>query len=449
MPTVTPFDVARGFDGAPIFYNQLSSHNYFSMTILIRKALVIDPDSPYHNSHQDILIQNGIITEVSGKIDTPADRTIDIAGLHLSPGWVDIFTHCGDPGYEFKETLETGARAAASGGFTHIFVIPNTQPAIQNKSTVEYVSEKQVASPVRLHPIGAVTRQIEGKELAEMYDMRNSGAVAFSDGLKPVQSAGLLIKAMQYVKAFNGVIIQIPDDASIAPNGLMHEGITSTRMGLPGKPALAEELMVARDIKLTRYAGSRLHITGISARKSLEYIRRAKDAGIDITCSVTPHHLYFTEEDLGGYDTNLKVSPPIRTTDDRDALRKALLDGTVDCITSHHQPHEWDSKICEFEYAKYGISGLETVYGVLGSLDIRADRIEMLLSRNPRKIFNLPAATVTKGSEADLTLFLPAQTYPFDSAQMVSKSRNTPFGGKTLTGRVAGVIHGNRSQLHY
>jgi dihydroorotase len=419
------------------------------MTILIRRARIIDSASPFNDTVQDILINNGIIEQIGQDINSQADEVISIEGLHLSPGWVDIFTHCCDPGFEYRETLETGARAAAAGGFTHIFVLPNTQPVVQNKSMVEYIRDKQVSVPVSLHPIGAITRNAEGKELAEMYDMQASGAVAFSDGIHPLQSAGIMIKALQYVKAFDGVVIQVPDDTSIAPQGLMNEGVVSTRLGLPGKPAMAEELMVARDIKLTRYASSRLHFTGISSPKSLEYIGRAKEGGIDITCSVSPYHLYFSDEDLATYDTNLKVNLPLRTPADMFSLKAAVLEGKVDCISAHHNPQDTDHKVCEFEYAKAGMIGLETVFGVLGAVGIPVNKIIQLISENPRKIFSLHAATIETGNEADITLFLPGVNYVFTAADIHSKSKNSAFVGKELSGKVAGIIHGKKMVLHY
>jgi len=412
------------------------------MKLLIKQARIVDPHSPFNGQTTDIFIENGIITQVGQKLSVKADQEFSRDGLCVSPGWVDLFANFADPGYEYKETLETGAAAAAAGGYTDVFVIPNTNPVVHNKATVEYIVQKSQQLPVNVHPLGAVTRNTEGKELAEMYDMKNSGAIAFSDGLNSVQSAGLLVKALQYVKAFGGTIIQLPDDKSINPHGLMNEGIISTQLGLPGKPAMAEELMVARDIKLTRYAESKLHFTAVSTRKSLEYIKRGKESGALVSCSVTPYHLFFCDEDMTGYNTNLKVNPPLRTKEEREALKQAVLNGTVDCLASHHLPHEFDSKVIEFEYAKWGMIGLETAYAALNTAvpGITPERCVELLAVNPRKIFGLDAATVNTGNTASLTLFNPGQQWTVEEKDIKSKSSNSPFIGKQLTGKAAAIV---------
>src|SRR6218665_476432 len=420
------------------------------MKIIIKQARIVDPASNFDGQTADIFIVDGIIRAIGSKLDEKADQVIDLPGLHVSPGWMDIFANFGDPGYEFKETLETGAAAAAAGGFTDVLVIPNTNPCIHNKANVEYIVQKSRTLPVTVHPIGAITRNAEGKDLAEMYDMKNSGAIAFSDGTHPVQSAGLLVKALQYIKAFNGLLVQVPDDKSINSHGLMHEGIMSTRLGLPGKTSLAEELIVSRDIKLAAYAGSRLHLTGVSAASSLEYVRRGKNDAVDVTCSVTPYHLLFSDDDLQTYDSNLKVNPVIRAASDREALRNAITDGTVDCIATHHLPHEYDSKVLEFEYAKNGMIGLETAFAVLRTAmpDVPLAKWVELLSINPRRIFGLPAVTIREGETASLSLFDPNASWIVGEKNIRSKSKNTPFIKKELKGKVLGVVAKGNATLN-
>jgi len=410
------------------------------MKILLKQVFIADSLSPHHGSVKDILITNGVIEKIGEDI-SEADETIQFENVFVSPGWVDIFSNFDDPGYEFKETLETGADAAVAGGYTQVFILPNTNPVVHNKTQVEYIVQKSKSLPVKILPLGAVTKSCEGKELAEMYDMYSSGAAAFSDGTAPIQSAGIMVKALQYVKTFDGVIVQVPVDKSIGQFGLVNEGIISTRLGLPGIPAMAEELMIARDIKLAQYADSKLHFTGVSTAKSLEYIKRAKDGGLKVTCSVTPYHLFFCDEDLQNYDTNLKVNPPLRSHDDMMALREAVKNGLVDCIASHHMPQEWDSKTCEFEYAKNGMIGLQTaftsVHSVLPELD--AQHFSALFSLNARRIFNLPLATIAEEQTAELTLFTPDGENVFTKEEIKSKSFNSAFIGKSLKGKVIGI----------
>ncbi|PWT77279.1 MAG: dihydroorotase [Bacteroidetes bacterium] len=420
------------------------------MKILIQQACILDTQSSHHRAVKDILVEKGIIQEIGDRLSVDADQKIDGNGVFVSPGWVDVFSNFADPGYEFKETLETGAQAAAGGGYTDVFVIPNTKPPIDTKAQVEYIRQKTKSLPVNVWPIGAITKSLEGRELAEMYDMHSSGAVAFGDGILPIQSAGLLLKALQYVKSFNGVVMQIPDDKSIGANGLINEGIISTQLGLPGKPMMAEELIIARDIKLAGYTSSKIHFTGISSPRSLDYIRRAKDSGLEVTCSVTPYHLSFTDRDLVEYDTNLKVYPPLRTQTAVEALRQGVLDGTIDCIATHHLPHEFDSKVLEFEYAKFGMTGLETSYAVLKWVftGITEERVVELLSTSARKIFSLANPKIEKGQRACLTLFNPGSNWQLTSENSRSKSRNTPFLGKTFTGRPIGIINGEKLFLN-
>ncbi len=401
------------------------------MNVRIRQAIIADPRSQWNGQQADILIENGRITAIGPNLETETDSTIDLPNLVVSPGFTDIFSHFNDPGQEHKETLETGAAAAKAGGYTRILVLPNTKPTIHSKSQVEYIVQKSKELPVEILPIGAISQHCEGKDLAEMHDMHLSGAVAFSDGLHPVQNSQVLLKALQYVKTFGGTVINIPDEQNLSRTGLVNEGIISTRLGLPGKPALAETLMLARDIELLRYTGSKLHVTGISTTASVALVRRAKAEGLSLTCSVTPYHLWFNDDDLVEYDTNLKVNPPLRTPADVEALRAAVLDGTIDCIASHHQPHEWDSKICEFEYAKYGMEGLETCFAATATAlpDLSNEKLSTLFAINPATIFGLPLPVIEAGNLANLTIFQKNDGIVFDKKDIRSKSANNAFIG--------------------
>jgi dihydroorotase len=413
------------------------------MNILIRQAVILDPASPLNGQQLDIAVENGIIRRIEAGIPTGGYQVIEADSACASPGFVDLFAQFCDPGQEQRETLESGSAAAAAGGYTDVLLLPNTAPCVHSKSTVEYIRSKGEAGPVSLHPIGAITKNTEGKELAELYDMAASGARAFSDGLSPVQSGGLLLKALQYVLAIDGTIIQLPDDRSFNPGGLMHEGIVSTQLGLPGRPALAEELMVARDIELLRYTGSRLHLTGISTAGALQRIRAAKAEGLRLTCSVTPLHLLFTEDDLRDYDTNLKVAPPLRTQADRDALIAGVLDGTIDCIASHHLPQDSDHKIVEFEYAANGAIGLQTAYAAVASAipGLSAQKLADLFGANARLIFGLPDAGIATGLSATITLHRPDAGWTFRKSDNRSRSANSPFFDRAFTGRITGIIH--------
>lgn len=420
------------------------------MKLLLKQVLIADKFSPHNQRIKDILIENGIIKTIADSIEDRSDNTINEASINVCPGWVDIFAHFADPGLEYKETLETGASAAASGGFVHVFAIPNTAPVTANKAQVEYIVQKSRNLPVNIHPLGAITKNAEGKELAEMYDMANSGAVAFTDGLKPVQTPGLFLKALQYVKAFNGVLVQVPIDTSIGTNGLMNEGITSTRLGMQGIPEIAEELIVARDIELAKYTDSHLHITAISTSKSVELVRSAKAQGLKVSCSVTPYHLFFSDEDLYEYDTNLKVNPPLRSKEDVAALRKAVEDGTIDCIASHHLPQDWDNKVCEFEYAKPGMISLQTSFSIFNTVfpTLSTERLLDLFSFNARKIFKLPETTIKEGNIADLTLFKRDASYTLTKNTNKSKSINSAFIGVELKGKVVGIINKDKVYLN-
>lgn len=413
------------------------------MQLLIKNARIIAPHSPHHGQVKDILIEEGIIRQVGPSISAKTATLLAGENVHVSIGWMDVWAHFCDPGQEYKEDLLSGCAAAAAGGFTTVMVVPNTQPALQTKTQIEYVINKTADQLVEVLPIGAVSKNLEGMALAEMYEMKSSGAVAFSDGLRPIQSSGILLKALQYVKSFNGIVIQVPDDQSISRNGLMHEGLYSTRLGMPGRPAIAEEILVQRDIELAHYTDSHIHFTGISTQKSVALIKAAKTAGIKISCSVTPYHLALTDAALEQYDANLKVNPPLRTEADRQALLQAVQEGVIDCFASHHLPQDWDSKRVEFEYAKEGMIGLETAWAVLRT-QLAAVPVELLvnmLTAQPRKLFGRPLPALQEGAMANLTIFDPEAMWTVAATAMRSKSDNSPFIGQVLKGKVLGVVN--------
>lgn len=402
-----------------------------------------------YTGSQDVFVSQGIIQQIGNNITVDGNVAVfDAEGMVLSPGWIDIFADFADPGFEHRETLSSGAEAALNGGYTTVFAIPNTQPIVKNKSAVAYVINQAKALPINILPIGSISQDAVGKDLSEMYDMSVAGCVAFSDGKKVVQSASLMLKALQYVKAFDGVLITQPIEESFGSNGLMSEGIVSTQLGMPGMPSVAEHIMILRDIELLRYTGSRLHITGISTAKSIALIAQAKREGLNITCSVTPYHLLLTDKDLRSYDTHLKVNPPLRTEEDRLALIEAVKNGTVDIIASHHFPQHNDDKDCEFEYAKNGMIGLQTAYNVVNTAipGLSDERIVALFSLNPRKIFGLKEGLIQPQAIADFTLFTRNGQFVFTEKNNKSKSHNSPFLGQSLNGKVVGVF--TKNQFH-
>ncbi|MCC6187190.1 MAG: dihydroorotase [Chitinophagaceae bacterium] len=414
------------------------------MSILIRNAKVIDPSSEYHLQTLDILIEDGIVKEIATNIIAPQAQVVDAPDMHLSMGFVDLFADYREPGFEHKETIISGLNGAAEGGFTTVMVLPNTQPTISSKSIVQYLKKTAEDHAVGLLPIGAISANVEGKNIAEMLDMHANGAVAFSDGWKPIQNAGLMLKALEYVKAFDGTLIQIPFEDNLSAGGLMHEGINSTQQGMPGIPTISETLMLHRDIELLRYTQSKLHVTGISSAESVAMIRRAKQEGLSISCSVTPYHLVLNDSVLAGYDSVYKVMPPIRTEQDRLALIEGLKDGTIDCIASHHRPHEWDAKAKEFEYAADGMNIQELSFAIVFNAlqnDIPLDALVTKFAQNANAIFGLGKQSLAINATADFALFsIKAKTL---KNKLKSKSNNNPFIGKPLQGKVLGIVHKN------
>jgi dihydroorotase len=420
------------------------------MQILLKKVLVKDKTSSNNDRVVDLLISNGIITMINNNISADADIVVEEEGMMCSNGWVDIFSNFCTPGFEHRETLESGAAAAVAGGYTQVFVLPNTNPIISSQSQVNYIIEKSKELAINIQPLGAISKKVEGLELAEMYEMNNAGAVAFTDGLNAVQSASLFLKALQYVKSFDGIVVQMPLDAGFSKLGLMNEGIVSTQLGLPGIPAFAEILMIKRDIELLKYTQSKLHITGVSTIESINLINEVKKQGYNITCSITPHHLLFCDEDLVDYDTNLKTNPPLRSRSEMMALRQAVLDDKIDCIASHHLPHHIDDKVCEFEYAKNGTISLQTVFTSINTIlpELSTEKLIDLLSNNARKIFNLSVPKIEIGATAELTLFSREGISILTKENNKSKSANSPSFDKQQKGKVIGIINKGRLLLN-
>ncbi len=403
-------------------------------------------DGSAENRTQDILLHNGRIEAIEDHISTPKAATVwESPNLCVSPGWLDVGVYAADPGYEHREDLTTAAAAAAAGGYTAMACFPNTDPALHTKSEILYVKNKAKDLPVHCYPIGAVSQGCEGKDMAELFDMHAAGAVAFSDGKRAVQDAGLLLRALQYTKAFNGLIINVPHHKTIAAGGQMHEGLMSTSLGLKGLPALAEELMVQRDLSLLEYSGGRLHIHLISTAKSVALVRAAKQAGLPVTCSVAVANLCFTDEKMADFDSNWKIVPPLRSESDVKALLEGLMDGTIDFICSNHTPWHEEAKNLEFTYADFGMIGLETTFALcqtfLGkSLSIR-ELVEKL-SLAPRRVLGLEIPQIAVGQRAEITVFDPDVEWVLEEKDLRSKSRNTPFIGQTFKGRVLGVFSG-------
>jgi dihydroorotase len=405
---------------------------------------------------QDILISNGVIAQIGSGLSAPAGTELwDVQGACVSPGWMDLGVQTGDPGFEHREDLASVAASAAAGGFTAIATFPNTHPAIHSKSEILYIKNKTAGSPVAFYPIGALSTDCAGKDLAELFDMHAAGAVAFSDGNKSVQDAGLLLRGLQYAAAFDGLIINEPNHKTIAGGGQAHEGLVSTMLGMKGIPALAEELMVGRDLSILEYAGTRLHLHLLSTAKSVGLVRAAKKAGLKVTASVAIANLCYTDQVLLGkggniesaFDSNWKVYPPLREKNDVDALIKGLSDGTIDFISSNHAPWDEEAKNLEFTYAEFGIIGLETVFPLYNTLLSARLPLTSFIEKTairPRQILGLPVPEIKTGARADLTVFDPNLVWAYTEQHIRSRSKNTPFIGMEFKGKVLGIVSGKQ-----
>jgi dihydroorotase len=415
------------------------------MQLLLKNVKIVND---LHIKECDIYIKDGKIESIGQYLATDSTASIwDCEGAIASPGWIDVGIQMGDPGFEHREDLQTAAAAAAAGGFTAVACFPNTNPVIHSKTEVLYVKNSTKESIVNFFPIGAISQNCEGKDLAELFDMYQSGAIAFSDGSKSIQDSGLLLRAMEYAKAFKGLIFNHPHLKNIALGGQMHEGYVSTSLGLKGLPSIAEDVMVQRDLSLSEYAGSPLHLHLISTKKSVEMIRAAKKGGLPITASVAIANLCFTDEKLIDFETNWKILPPLRQETDRKALLKGLEDGTIDFICSNHNPQDIEVKNLEFTYADFGMSGLETALALSLTYLQKKLSIAQIIEKwaiAPRKVLGLPIPTFEKGANAEITIFHPNQSWTFLEKNIQSKSANSPLFGTEFIGKVLGIVNGKK-----
>src|SRR5207253_8046786 len=400
---------------------------------------------------QDVLIADGKIERVGARLPVPAGaEVVDAAGKIVCPGFIDIHVHLREPGHEYKETVATGTRAAAAGGFTAVACMANTSPVNDNRSVTDYILAKaRTEGRVRVYAIGAVTRGLRGEELAELAELAEAGCVAFSDDGKCVMNADLYRRAMEYTLPFGTPVISHAEDQHLSKGAAMNEGVVSTELGIPGAPAVAEDVMVARDILLAELTGAHVHIAHLSTAGAVRLVRDAKARGVRVTAEVTPHYLLLTEEAVRTFDANTKMNPPLRSKRDAEAMLEALIDGTIDCIATDHAPHASSEKEGEFDHAAFGIVGLETAVGLLMDRLVKPGIVPLptlaaRLSRDPARLLGLPGGSLAPGAPADLTLLDPEARWTVDPARFASKSRNTPFAGWTVTGRPWKTIVGGR-----
>ena len=410
------------------------------MNTIIRSAKIIDSKSPFHNQTADLLIVDGFIKKIGTALpNTDNAEELKLDNLHISQGWFDSSVSLGEPGFEDRETISNGLDVAAKSGFTAIALQPNSFPVIDNQAQVNFVKNKANGFATQLFPIGALTKESEGKDMAELYDMKNSGAVAFGDYTKSLDNANLLKIALQYVQDFDGLVIAFAQDAKIKGNGVANEGVVSTRLGLKGIPDLAEELQIARNLFLLEYTGGKMHIPTITSAKSVQLIKEAKAKGLNVTCSVAVHHLVLTDEKLEEFDTRYKVTPPLKTESDRQALLNGVLDGTIDLITSDHNPIDIEHKKMEFDLAKNGTIGLESAFGALMTVLPLETIIEKFTAG--KSIFSIANHSISEGEIANITLFNPEGTSVFTNENILSKSKNSAFLEISLTGKAYGILN--------
>lgn len=413
------------------------------MKILIKGAKILDKQSSFNGKKADVLIDKGEIIDIGSTVSAKAEKEIDASGCLLTVGWFDMRTQVGDPGFEYKEDFDSISEAALAGGFTGLAVLPNNKPVTQTKNDISYIKSKGVGG-VDFYPIAAVTLETKGEDLTEMIDLQNAGAIAFSDGLKPIWHSDILLKSLQYLQKFDGLLINRPEDIHLNVFGVMNEGISSTSLGMKGMPKLAEEIAIQRDLEILSYAGGRLHFSNVSSARSFRLIKAAKKKGLNVTCDVAAFQASFTDEDLHDFDTNLKVNPPFREEKDNKAIVKALNEGVIDVIVSSHIPQDEESKKLEFDLADYGIISLQTVAHNLAEMSKQVDITTLIekITLTPRELLGLETPKLEKGKKANITLFDLNKEWLLNSATNKSKSVNSPYWGKKIKGKVIATING-------
>lgn len=417
------------------------------MNILLKSVTIVDATSKHHLKKRDVLITNGQFEKIAPKLDNPDDRKeLKIKNLHISQGWFDSSVSFGEPGYEERETIENGLKVAAASGYTAVAVNANTHPVTDSKADVKYLLAKAENNPVKLVPIGALTRQGNGEDLAELYDMKNAGAVAFYDYQHPVKNPNLLKIALQYTQNFDGLVIAFCNENDLSKNGVVNEEESATRLGLKGIPALAEELQVNRNLFLLEYSGGKLHLPTLSTQKSIALIREAKQKGLDVSCSVSINNLMLTDDTLQDFNSNLKLLPPLRTDADKKALIKALKDGIIDGITSDHNPIDVEHKKVEFDNALFGSIGLESSFGALNTLFSVEESIKFLTGLKSR--FGIVEQPIEEGNIANLTLFEPETEWVFETKHIHSASQNAALLGQHLKGKALGIYSNKKLKLN-
>lgn len=423
-----------------------------SQSFLFKNIRIICPSSPFHLKRTDMLIEHGSIVRISNGISPSSNTTVlESSSWSASVGWCDLRAVISEPGLEEHDDIASFCRSAIAGGFTDVATLPNTEPVVQHKEAITFLKTKAAFYPVSLHPIAALTQDAKGEDLTELYDLHQGGAIAFSDGLKSTRHEGVLLRALQYVQPFDGLIINLPSMAHIGKGGQMHEGETSVRMGMKGIPSLTETMAIQRDLALLDYTGGKIHFSCISSKEGVALVRQAKAKGYRVTCDVTAHHLYFTDEDLTSFDTNLKVRPPFRSKADREALWHGIADDTIDAICTNHHPLAVEAKQLEFDLAESGMLAFETAFSALCMARpdyVSIEKIVEKLTTAPRRILKLNQPQLLEGKLACLTIFDENHVWTFQEKHLYSKSKNSPFIGQSLKGKVIATAHKGQLLFH-